>query len=221
MKKKYIIGIHAAKYAGKTTAATILSDRYPDFLTASFAMKIKEVALAMNFPKEAVYGEEKETWMHPILGVTFRVFAQQFGTEFIRNTFNDKAWIRYIEHLFDDITTVNQLINGFIIDDIRFENEAQTVRDYCKEKGYTAILIKIHREEFDFTKEHSSEFGLPDSLFDIVINNDGGVEGFRKQLEAYMEAVEDKHPLLRRIKVIKDKERAGWINTSPDFSARA
>ena len=59
-----------------------------------------------------------------------------------------------------------------------FENEAEMIRAHSE-----GILVKIVRDGVGPVNTHSSDSGLPDSMFDLIINNDGSLEEFLQSVE--------------------------------------
>lgn len=174
---KKVILVHGAKYSGKghftSFFMSLLEKNSLIGKQISFAEPIQRTASVLGFTDEAVYGKDKETWVHPVMRVTYRKFAQQFGTEFIRKSFN--------QHFFAELAVARieySSADFFIVDDCRFANEYDLVKLMCSKNGYKFVPVKLHREEFNFTGEHSSEVGLPDSQFIRVIDNNSDTEHF-------------------------------------------
>lgn len=67
------------------------------------------------------------------------------------------------------------IIPNLIISDVRFDNEAQAIKD----KG--GFIIEIERD-VDSTDSHASEKRLSDSMIDFVVINDGTLEEFENLL---------------------------------------
>lgn len=106
-----------------------------------------------------------------------RKFLQVIGTELLRGVDSDiwvKKFVKKFSHI---IRTVNK--NKIVIcTDVRFENElyfTDFLSDVDKE-NLIVYRVKIIREDImnenkDTVKNHSSENGLPDELFDFVVHN--------------------------------------------------
>ena len=100
---------------------------------------------------------------------------QQIGTKF--REIDDKVWINYI---------INKHVNNIIIDDVRYQNEINALKD----AGYILIKLSISRElqvrrlkelykdDFDThykNIDHVSEIFVdvaPNDMFDIVVDVD-------------------------------------------------
>jgi hypothetical protein len=89
---------------------------------------------------------------------------QLLGTEGGRSI-DSQIWLKVMQQ---------ELIrNGsLIVTDVRFDNEAQWVRD----NGGT--VIKVEREDARPVNFHSSENGVDDDLCDILLSNDGNIDEF-------------------------------------------
>jgi hypothetical protein len=68
---------------------------------------------------------------------------------------------------------------NIVVDDVRFENEAQAIRDL----GGKLIKIKRTNQFSTVADDHVSEQELDDSLFDHVIINDGTLEELENKID--------------------------------------
>ena len=113
-----------------------------------------------------------------------RKLLQNYATENGRNNFRKDMWIRSIDmwiqvHL-ENLKIVNsyldkKLVPLFIIEDVRFENEYE----YIRNKGGILVLIEAPErnyyrilQENDTLNNHESEKGLEYLDFHLRINND-------------------------------------------------
>lgn len=95
--------------------------------------------------------------------VSPRQLYQWFGTDVMRKEYSDTFWI-------DVVDTDRNLI----IADIRFENEAEWIR----ENGH---LIHITREDAEQVNSHESEKGVDIKEDDSIIANNGSLDSFLMQ----------------------------------------
>jgi len=160
---KTLIAIHAPKGAGKSTARDALC-RHLNFNLASLAFSIRNHAGNLGYPTSAHSGEEKETWVHPVLGCTFRQFAQGQG-QYFREVYGRDALARILKYRLDNCLLES---HRFCVDDVRDIKELDVLREV---EGYTTTAIKISRPGVEYTKDHPTEMGIPDSEFDYLINN--------------------------------------------------
>jgi hypothetical protein len=92
------------------------------------------------------------------------------GTEVGRDLIYEAIWIDGLR---------NKIRNGdYVITDVRFDNEAEMIRS--NREGF---LVKIVRDGVGPVNSHKSDSGLPDELFDLIINNDGSLEEFLESVE--------------------------------------
>lgn len=165
-----LFGFSGPSGVGKTTAADYLITRRA-FERVRFAGPLKAMVRALIRPygdaDEWVDGVLKET-VHPILGQTPRHVMQTLGTEWGRQCMGADFWC--------DLAR-SELSRGgdIVIDDVRFQNEVDLIR----ELGGTVVQIRpkvmTHR-----TAVHASEKGCD---FDRFIYNDGTVDQLHHSLE--------------------------------------
>ncbi len=152
MDRYNLIGISGKMGSGKTTLAMDLIKLYPNYQKKSFAEKPRNIVAYMT---NTTFN--KTTYL-PKYDKTMSLFLQEFATH-VRNVEPD-IWVH---SLFAD--WANDSL--WIIDDVRFPNEADEIR----RRG--GILIRL-RDTFLISedgrdKTHISETALDDYKFDIVL----------------------------------------------------
>lgn len=118
--------------AGKSTAASFLV-REHGFNLFSFAKPIKDMmktyykGLGFNEDviHEKLYGSLKNTPCPGLCMQTPRYAMQTLGTEWGRNMVHNDLWVMAARFKFNDHIRRGE---SLVIDDLRFENEAKTVR---------------------------------------------------------------------------------------------
>ena len=155
------IGICGKMCSGKSTLAKIITGKFSEdeYKIDSFASKIYEIAYDLFQMKE------KD-----------RHLLQQIGTKM--REINSNIWIEYLTHKHKDDVHI-------IIDDVRYINEANTL----KKNGYFLIKLNISNELQETRikllyensdqhlnkRNHDSETSLDmlnDDIFDLIINVD-------------------------------------------------
>ena len=159
-----IIGLAGPKGVGKSTYANqLVFDMYKKqdwsdaIMIISFASPLKEM-LGCIVHKD--YIEDKERII-PNLGVSARHCLQTLGTEWGRNLISDSIWIDITRHRIEESDA-----NVFIIDDVRFDNEAEMIRDMGGE------VWKLSRSGVNENDAHISESGVSDNLITKHVNLD-------------------------------------------------
>jgi hypothetical protein len=176
-RPQQVIGIYSpAPRSGKTFAATVLT--HQGFQPVSFAEPLKRMAVV--FLGSFGYREDEAlqlVWFDkqrfvPEIGCTARELLQRIGTEFGRQAIAEDIWIRCWEAKVRSHDTV-------VTDDVRFANEAEAV------KAAGGRVWKIIRPSVQRNTNHPSEGALDDwDGFDVVIQNDGSLEQFRRKIDA-------------------------------------
>ena len=160
------VGLCGYAQSGKDTAAAALAMDL-DFERHALADPLKEMALAINpicpsgwylVDYIAAVGGFDAAKQHPEV----RRFLQRLGTEGVRQTFGDNAWLDLLFRRTQDVPRV-------VVPDVRFPNEFHGLR----EEG--ALLIWIARPGTRAT-EHASESSLYRHMAHVVLENDGSVE---------------------------------------------
>ncbi|MCK5127506.1 MAG: deoxynucleotide monophosphate kinase [candidate division Zixibacteria bacterium] len=182
-KKIKVIGITGPAHCGKDTAADYLLKHLPfGFTKASFADPIKEMARGLGLTYGQLYGNLKDV-TDPALGCTPRKILQTLGTEWGRELIHPDVWVRAM------VIKLQGLENGagFVMPDVRFENEANFVREH-------GVLIHI-TGRFDNgdsqVEQHVSESGVKLEPGDIPIRNDDLIDTFYDYLAETMRLINE------------------------------
>jgi hypothetical protein len=168
-----LIGITGSARSGKDTAADFYCDSF-GFIKYSFALPLKEAIKVMfSLNEEHVNGDLKEVVLDD-LGVSPRYLMQTLGTEWGRNTVNNDVWLLAAKRNLQNSPALDNL--GVVIPDVRFENEA----DFIRENG--GLLLHISRENKVQVLNHASENGVSIKPGEHCIENNGSIDDFYCQL---------------------------------------
>jgi hypothetical protein len=176
-----LIGLYSpAPQSGKTFTASVLEQS--GYKAMSFAEPIKKMAteliVSFGYPKEQavrfVWASKEETI--PAIKTTARHILQTLGTEWGRNCIGGEIWLdcmmsRVASHLKESDSKI-------IIDDVRFQNEAELVK---KMGGEMWMIVRPSAQR---NTTHESEGALDKwESFDQVIINDGTIADFRAKID--------------------------------------
>lgn len=186
-----IIGLNGFAKSGKDTACQFLQlelaktgvkverDAFADRLKISAGRAIgctgpdPEVIEDMNWLKEegyiAIYNSSGD--LHS--GITGREYLQYYGTEAHRNVFGMNFWIEAVLPNPALPYSGRDPFDILVITDVRFDNEAEAVRDAGGEVWH--IQRKVQIEE----SSHASEVALDPALIDAIVTNNGTLEEFK------------------------------------------
>lgn len=122
-----------------------------------------------------IEGDLKEEPDIYLSGRTPRHAMETIGTEWGRDCMGDGFW------LVAWLRRARAVPGPVVVDDCRFENEAQAVLD----EGGDVILLqpKVRRRK---VSHHAAEKGLPTRLVSRVIKNDGTIEDLNRKVLEYL-----------------------------------
>lgn len=151
-----IIGITGAAGSGKDTVAEIIAGSGNGFVKRSFATPLKNMLKALGLNDEQLDGDLKEV-VDERFGHTPRYMMQTLGTEWARNTIDPEIWVKAVFYTLESYV---------VLSDVRFDNEAEMVRD----KG---LLIHMVGRNKIIPDTHGSEAGVEFIEGDLKIHNTG------------------------------------------------
>lgn len=176
-----IIGLTGYAGAGKDAAAQFLIEDH-GFTRIAFADPMREILYALNpivgyratsgkivDVKELVdkFGWDQAKRDYPEI----RALLQRLGTEGGREILGENIWV-------DTAMRKASHFSRVVFTDCRFENEAKAIR----EAGGT--VLRVTRPGVGPVNGHVSDKGLPNSLIDGEILNNGTLEDLRRKVAA-------------------------------------
>jgi len=194
-----IIGICGLISSGKGTVADILVDQ--GFKKVSFADKLKDgVSTIFGWDRAMLEGDtdESRTWREQRddfwsaetkMEVTPRLVLQLFGTDCMRNGFDDGVWVSLLKK------TILDNPGNYVVPDVRFENEIAMLRDIGGEvwevqRGRTPEwLIKYEITGVEPTEIHPSEWRWIKSRKDVVIENNSTLAELNRQVLSHLGSI--------------------------------
>lgn len=127
VKTMRLVGLIGAKQSGKSTLATALVNQH-GFTRLSMAQPLRNMLLAMGLAQEDLTDPVRKEAPHPLLGgKSPRHALQTLGTEWGRNLIDPDVWIKAMELEIQRRSNDNATA-AFVIDDIRFPNEAHLIQ---------------------------------------------------------------------------------------------
>ena len=188
-----IIGTCGLIGSGKGTVADILVKTH-NFTKLSFADKLKDgVATIFGWDRAMLEGDTDESrqwrelkddfWSNETkMEVTPRLVLQLFGTDCMRNGFDDGIWVSTIKKKLLENPTID-----YVVPDVRFANEVDMIRDIggevweVKRGPDPQWLIEYESTGVEPTV-HASEGKWIKSKKDLVIENDGTLDELKNQV---------------------------------------
>jgi len=194
-----IIGICGLIGSGKGTVADILVDQ--GFKKVSFADKLKDgVSTIFGWDRAMLEGDtdESRTWREQRddfwsaetkMEVTPRLVLQLFGTDCMRNGFDDGVWVSLLKK------TILETPGNYVVPDVRFENEIAMLRDIGGEVWEVQRgpdpewLIQYEITGVEPTEVHPSEWRWIKSKKDVVIENNSTLAELNRQVLSHLGAI--------------------------------
>ena len=167
-----LIGFTGSMGSGKSTAIECLKEiQVKQVSNIKFAQPLYDI-------QEAIYSIIKTVHQRPSTFIKDRKLLQWLGTEWGRDTISKTLWIDLWKR---DVEYLQQNYPSRIIvsDDVRFENEVDTV------KSLGGYIIKIESNKDRIVKEgtgHSSELGISSEKIDYIIENNGTLDDLKTSL---------------------------------------
>lgn len=176
-----LIAFAARAGGGKTTAAELLV-KHCDFTRVSFAAPLYDMLEAGGFGRPKTL-EDKQRNVPALaahgMDVTWRHAAQTLGTEWGRACIGPNVWTALA------LSKCSDPDGRYVIDDCRFENEAQAVREIG---GIVCHLVN-RAGEIGVSVNHESERGIAKHPEDFVLDNSGSMAALEEGLKDMLYAV--------------------------------
>jgi hypothetical protein len=179
LKRPKLVGLIGAAGAGKSTIANILENDY-GFSKIRFANGIKSMLRTLLYEAgvdhgrihEMIDGSLKETACDELAGKSPRYCLQTLGTEWGRDFLSQNFWVDLTMHTVDNVLAISKSV---VIDDVRFPNEVQAVKD----SG--GRIFRVMRDQDSIPEAgHKSEGQILE--FDACILNTGSVSDLEDQI---------------------------------------
>lgn len=170
--KPILIGIAGLARSGKSTAADHLVRNHL-LEHYAFADPLRSGLMEIfNLDPDDFEGAKKE---QPVdwLGRSPRELMQSMGTEWARQLVHPDVWVKIAEQNLNYLQNTLSSVVGFVVSDVRFENEA----DFIRQRGGT--IIHIARPAAPAVNPHVSEAGVHAKPLDLIIRNTGDRELLR------------------------------------------
>lgn len=175
---KRLVGIHGKPHTGKDTFANTLV-RY-GFKRVGPGDFVKKAAAAMfDIDIENFYIEELKDAYDPYWQMTHREMLQFVGKESSRDVFGEDFWMRHVARAFNVLPDTEP---GFVLPDIRYQNEVEWVKD----RGGVILYIKRDVRVEASNETHPADQGLPESIADVVIENNGTIKELHDKAVAFV-----------------------------------
>lgn len=179
MGKSVLIGLAGKAGTGKDAAGAYLQTRY-GIERYAFASPLKfGLQVMLGLDGRHTDGALKEIGMTEFGGMSPRQLMQSLGTEWGRSMVADTVWVDRGLAFWDRMSSEGKSV---VITDVRFQNEAEMIR------SAGGVIVRIVRDSAKGVAEHSSERGVPRSLVDASIQNNGSIKALHQQLDDMMNA---------------------------------
>ena len=183
---KTVVGMIGKAGAGKDTVGDYLCANY-GFKRVAFADPLKEgvKAMFMLTDEQAYDRVEREKPLELFPEWSPRKLYQYFGTELLRQNFDDDIWIKLLKKSVENIDS-----DRVIITDMRFPNELKELKSYSN--SHALKVVRPNHIGLNVgIANHASE--IHDLQGDYILNNDGTIEDLYKTVDIIMEKILNGH----------------------------
>lgn len=177
-----LIGLTGRARTGKTTAANLLANTH-GLVSYAFADPLRDGLMQIFNLSPCDFDDERKERTIDWLGRSPRELMQSMGTEWGRNQVHPDLWLLLAEQNLEFLGQTNDNATGFVISDLRFENEA----DFVRKRG--GIVLHLLRPSAAEVSPHISETGIGIQDNDLFLHNDGSIEDLLGQLDEIFEAL--------------------------------
>lgn len=178
-----LVGLTGKKQSGKSTVSERLVLKW-GFIELPLASPLKKMVhsllndLGVSANRRARYEFVDKEALIPEIGVSYRWLCQSLGTEWGRNLVNQDIWKKCLIHSINFFNTYSeQKEKNFVIPDIRFDDEAELIRNLG------GVIIQINRTDASAQDTHPSETGITLKPDDIRIFNNGTIKALHEEIE--------------------------------------
>lgn len=162
-----LIGFCGPKGSGKSTAAQMLVEYTEQAWTRySFANPIREMLRVLGVSERVMLDpDRKEKPLDTLGGKSPRQLLCSLGTTWGREHVGEHLWTNQAARRIPSLLSGTG-VEGVVIDDVRFEDEAQLIRDLG------GIVIELRRTGYYYTTDHRTEHGIDGDHIDQSIDAD-------------------------------------------------
>lgn len=175
-----LIGVCGKAGAGKDTVGDRV-ERKHDFCRYALADPIKDMLEVIGVDARDRNTREGE---HHVFDKSPREMAQTLGTDWMRDHVDPMGWLKLAKIEYEYNKNIG-LYHGLIITDVRFNNEA----DWIRENG---VLIHVIRPNVSEIAAHSSENGISFSpSSDSMVENTKDIDFLNEQVDMIINAIKN------------------------------
>lgn len=180
--KQILIGLAGLARSGKTTAANHLVNIH-GLQAYAFADPLRDGLMNILNLSPCDFDDDRKERTIGWLGRSPRELMQTLGTDWGRNLVHPELWLLLAKQNLEYLGQAYDTATGFVISDLRFENEA----DFVRNRG--GIVLHILRSDAAKVNLHVSESGIGIQDNDLVLHNDGSLDDMFGQIDELFTAL--------------------------------
>lgn len=141
-----------------------------------------------NKKERAIHGSKFWGYTSQERDLTIRELCQYLGTEIFRDRIDENLWVKLMITRIQRTISQNPNCQLIMISDYRYPNELEYLRENIPDNKWMIHSLRIERKQLPSGQynHHRSEMSINNLLVDMIIENNGSLEDFYRNIDEYL-----------------------------------